>query len=451
MKTKYYIIVFAFIFIKLKAQITYGGEPYTSLVNTTNTTLASYISLSPTIASYSLPAYDNTTLKMRSDSIVNSCTQCGKKLYGTGVEQTIDLMSQGTYQLIGNTKVYRFLVHSDNALGLQFYFSKFKLPESGSLFFYPPDKSYMYGALTQFSNWKDTLRDDSSKIAMATVPLLGNEWVLEYNEDVSAEFSAQIEISIIVHGYDGQVLSRIAEGPVNCQVDVACEEANYDIECEKESTLMMLFLDNGGAHSHWAGYCTGNLINTANDSEIPYVMTAGHCFNDANNQAMLYDPHGLIFVFKYEGDNCENDGSSEPYDQRYSTFGGGPIVVKNLQASYDYALVKLTGISKEILSDWGVCYAGWDNRTTLSAAPPYVLIHHAEGKEKKISITPASEQLESVTYITDATTVSTAGFYRSHWDVGVPEFGSGGASLFDQNHRIIATYNGYDPVAQTAA
>src|ERR1700740_64222 len=94
--------------------------------------------------SYSLPNYDNAMLQARADYIAKTCKTCayGKRI-GKGNINTVDLKTTAQYynSHIAGGKLWIMRVTSPTALGLMFYFSKFKIPQRSSLFIYTADRS----------------------------------------------------------------------------------------------------------------------------------------------------------------------------------------------------------------------------------------------------------------------------------------------------------------------
>jgi len=50
--------------------------------------------------------------------------------------------------------------------------------------------------------------------------------------------------------------------------------------------------------------CTGTLVNNTSQDKTPYVLTAGHCIENAS------DAQQTVFCFNYESPACGNGESS---------------------------------------------------------------------------------------------------------------------------------------------
>ena len=161
------------------------------------------------------------------------------------------------------------------------------------------------------------------------------------------------------------------------------------------------------------------LLNTANGSFLPYVLTARHCIN-TDKQAQ-----NSIFYFNYE--------SSDSLDNHI--VGAEIVAMKDNDDGYlDFALLKL---SSSIPDDFNVYYAGWDYSDIQPVGA--VCIHHPNGDVKKISVD--TDTLRSASY----RLFDTDSFWNvEEWESGATEVGSSGAPLFNAAHRVVGILSGGD-------
>ena len=123
-----------------------------------------------------LPAYTNERLQARADSLMKTREV---HYYGKGFPVKFDLVKDGCLDRVNNTNIYRVRVKAEHAKGLQFYFGKFHLTRRSKLFLYSYSREKMHGAYTSKNNLK--IRAKPGAIEMSTVPLEGNDWILELN------------------------------------------------------------------------------------------------------------------------------------------------------------------------------------------------------------------------------------------------------------------------------
>ncbi|HRD38865.1 MAG TPA: trypsin-like peptidase domain-containing protein, partial [Bacteroidia bacterium] len=441
---KIFFILFILCFrIKQFGQVTSGGLPYTFEINTINPTLLNYRGILSSINQTVLPNLDNIALKQQAENESASCVDCKNFYYGKFLNQNINIISQGTYELIDNVKVYRYKVISPTAEALQFYFTQFNVPEGGRLYIYNEDKTILFGALTS-DNINYTSQD---VIKLATVPIHGGSLVLEYNEPLDSPFSASIEIGYIVHVFDKKFSSAPSDKSASCNNDVVCP-TGYGWDNEKKAVVMIL---SRTPNTDWGGFCTGTLLNNTTNNKTPYLITAGHCFRSETNVVdPVFHPGSSLYVFNYENINC-NDNIETTFNLTNSIYGAYDLSTKyinsNNTVSYDYSLLKLKAENDQnpssyydkYLSRFGVCFAGWNRSTTLNSnQKPYVIIHHPNGDNKKITVTKLNEDAKSVNKIGEIPSPSGAHF-EVKYSTGVTERGSSGAALFDSYHKLIGT------------
>lgn len=405
------------------AQVHIKGEPFT--IQRPSIRLAS-------TSIFSLPAFDNRVLNAYADSIAGTlnCESCKNNFYGKGVDISIDIRKSGQLELqLDGSKLWLLKVSSPSAYGMQFYFSKFRLPFGATLFFYNEDKTMILGAFTSDNNNEDS----------TAVTPFGTQWIegktiyVEYFEPYFADFEGELTISRIVHIYQ-DIFFR--SGPFNfdplgpCHINVACPEGLNWVK-ERNSVALILFYDTNNKLSSW---CSGAVINNTENDGRPLFLTASHCLRTTPTPNPALDYSSWVFLFNHQAPNCNSNGSNVSNSTTQSVFGSQMLATDNyLTMTSDYALLELN-TSREILSSFGVCYAGWD-RSGLPGNPPFVCIQHPKGDIKKISI--ENDPVVS-TNKHSAIMNPAADFWRvADWDKGITAGGSSGSPLFNGSHRII--------------
>jgi len=395
-----YFLAFVILFGQYRAataQISQGGEPLSFETEKAN-------SLSE-IKFQKMPPVDTEALKAEDAKTDYEGGQPWR--FGKNIEVDFDTKNSGTWSTLKDgTKIWRLGIYSPGAVSINLTFEKYRLPEGSELFIYTPNKKEILGAFTEFNN-----RDDG-KFAATLLP--GDKIIVEYNEPAHVEFSGEINLSRVTHGYRGVYeFSKAFGGSGDCNVNVACPEA-----APREDEIRSVgILVTGGS-----GFCSGALINNTAYDGKPYFLSANHCYSD---------PSTLVYWFNWQSETCEDPDESPSYN----SISGAVDVARNSDS--DFWLTELSSAPTEEFSPF---YAGW-NRTLASELNETVWgIHHPSGDIKKISW--ASGGADASSYLNDA------GSGETHWRVGswddgtTTEGGSSGSPLFDAYGRIIGQLHG---------
>jgi hypothetical protein len=224
----------------------------------------------------------------------------------------------------------------------------------------------------------------------------------------------ELRLDAVSHGYrdpwggaEGGPESEAAAG--SCNVDVNCPLG--DPWQHVKRGVVHLLIDGSTT-------CTGSLVNTTAHDCRPYLLTAAHCVNTAEEAA------SVLVRFHYEHPLCEageTDGGE--------TLSGATLVATH--GGSDFALLELDQAPPRELEPY---YNGW-NRSAKAPQQSWTL-HHPRGGVKKIS------------YDADpAVDGGPTGWGPDHWrilgwDEGTTEAGSSGAPLFDATAHIVGQLHG---------
>ncbi|NMD01393.1 MAG: PKD domain-containing protein, partial [Bacteroidales bacterium] len=221
----------------------------------------------------------------------------------------------------------------------------------------------------------------------------------------------------------------------SCEVNVNCSEgASWQTE---KRGVAEIWLKNGAS---W-GWCTGGLVNTTNNSGIPYFLTADHCHGlpDAGEPyASAADMNQWQFYFNYESATCANPGTEPAYN---TIIGCSLKACSPLNGGSDFCLVQLNTTPPQSYHPY---YNGWDRTNTPASSG--VGIHHPAGDIKKISTFTAAATSSTFNGGTGMVSATNA-----EWNVlyvatanghGVVEGGSSGSPLFNQAKRVVGQLSG---------
>ena len=453
-KRLYIAITLAFVCICMSsfAQLSLGGEPFSY---STVFVLPSFAggggnNGDGSSSSVSIPDLDMNVINAELLQMHNGCEECKNgRYYGKEIEVNLNFFDHAISYPVDSGKVWLMNLASENAEGYQFLFNRFHLPEGGRLFIFNNDYSMKLGAFSSASH-----RDDG---AFTTQYINGNDVYIEYFEPDSVQQQASIEIRAVVyifsdcfsrygpHHNPGAIVQDCHKN-INC-ADQFSELAGVNIDIEKKSTVLIL---NGGTgqNAYW-GCCSGNLINKASSyytgTDNPFLLSANHCYQ--LEKGGYSQPSDWVFVFRHEGDYCDDTGNLVFMSDDKSVVGADIVshdnVTKAADGKYysdksDWLLVKLKCKVSDI-AGYDIAFAGWTSQETSITSSPYFLgVHHPEGDIKKMAVT---------------TNIVSSGYddkpgTKDHWkviwqpDKGITQEGSSGSALFNSDHQIIGTLHG---------
>ena len=324
--------------------------------------------------------------------------------FGINIPVNIDVRQHAIVEDIANGKMYRLRIYSEGAVSINFRFSNYKLPKGASLYIYNDEQDQILGAFTSDNN------KEHGKLGVSL--LFTDAITIEYFEPNNAEFSGQLQIDRVTHGYRSAYQYTAEKGfgsSGSCNNDVVCPEADpwaYEIK----SAAMLV---SGGS-----GFCSGALVNNTAEDETPYLLTANHCYSD---------PSDWVFWFNWHREGCQTGVASSHDD-----ISGAVLRARN--ADSDFCLVEL---STAIPASYMVFYSGWDKRDIADNSS--VGIHHPSGDVKKISWDNnpnSSSDYDPNPYLADSH------WKIADWDDGTTEGGSSGSPLYNQDHRIVGQLHG---------
>ncbi|MEI7523003.1 MAG: T9SS type A sorting domain-containing protein [Mariniphaga sp.] len=313
----------------------------------------------------------------------------------------------GIWVTDGETKIWRLGLRSKGAWSINLIFDKMIIPQGASLFIYTLDHSKVLGAFTSNS--------EQSSGHFATYPIAADELIVEYNEPKSSIVSGELHIATLNHDYKNIFGTRPLGESGLCNMDVYCPEAaNY--RSEKQSVVCMLI--NGST------LCTGTLVNNTKQDKTPYILSAGHCIENAT------DAQQTVFCFNYESPAC-GYGKSSINGFADQTLSGA--ILKARSDSLDFSLMQLEVTPP---AEFRPYFAGWDHSSAIPTSS--ASISHPRGDVKKISKDNDPPKIGSF----DKSFTSNSFWIIGKWEIGSTEGGSSGCGLFNQNRLVVGTLTG---------
>jgi hypothetical protein len=295
-------------------------------------------------------------------------------------------------------RLWRLALHSESALALRVHFTVFDLG-NGRVWMHDGTgaDSEIFGPYTGKG-----IHDDGefwSDLVAAPVA------VIEYEPGDGSE-TLPFRITEISH-YSQLAMSGPASAAASCNLDSTCspEWANT-----ARSVALIAFERDGSS-----GVCSGTLLNTRNNSRIPYFLTADHCI-DSETAA-----RNVIAVWFYQSASCNAPPPSlrdVPRTQGSRYLAGIPFT------NGDATLLRLNQIPD------GVTFSGW----TADPVEPdtrIVGVHHPRGDYKRVSfgVTRPATRFSGI---------NASRFIGAFWNAGgLTEGGSSGSGLFLSDGRLI--------------
>ncbi len=393
-------------------------------------------------------------------AILEDANRPGPAWAGRSIPVGLNMLNSGTWtDMPDGSRIWRLKLSSSGAKAIAVCYDNFYIPEGGKLYLYNESHTQVIGAYTSKNNPASKLFSteliqgeavyleyDAPRIIKTktdpNAPIRGNVDGTHIRPDNSpfANDAPVISISEIAYVYvDVPLLQKYDPTKdtgwgtsLSCEVNVNCSEGT-NWQKEKRG-VAEIWLKSGGS---W-GWCSGTLVNTTNNSGIPYFLTADHCHSEGGITATAAEMLLWQFYFKYESSTCTTQ-ASEP---SYSTITSCTLkACSPIDGGSDFCLLLLGTTPPQSYNPY---YNGWDRTNT--AATSGVGIHHPKGDVKKISTFTST--LSTSTWADGDGNVGAA---NAHWGGsfisttngwGQTEGGSSGSPLFNSSHLQVGTLSG---------
>lgn len=376
--------------------------------------LAEGLSPVATIEKVVMPALDNEQL------IQQEMERRGPGIaprFAENIEVNISPATHGNWERCKNGNwVWRLVIQSSNAKSINLGFTKYKMPEAGTLILYSPDYKKIIGPFTPADN------EEHEQLWTPVLP--GDAIVIEVQIPEKLKSALELELKYVNHDFLG--FGAVASG--SCNVDVICDALDGwpQIDDYRDVIRSVAVIGSGGNT-----YCSGFLVNNARNDCTPYFITARHCgFINANAATM-------VAYWNFENSYCREVDSANNGNN-----GNGTLNDFNTGAIYragntntDFTLLEL---DDPVSATANAFFAGWSN---LPVAPTKAVgIHHPNAEEKRISF--ENDALMLTNGLQPNPDANFTHVRVVDWDHGTTEQGSSGSPLFDQNKRVVGQLHG---------
>lgn len=360
-----------------------------------------------------MPAVDNDELIARYDS---EKKQKGTKALRFAHDFETNITLEDDFLEWGDNKKSRYFIlgiSSRGAHSINLGFESFHLPKGAEMFIL--EKEQWLGPFAKEKPyapeyWTPIIQDDMAVIQIKIPSEKVNE--------------AKIRIHRVNHDFRG--FSAVASG--SCNVDVICGAADGYPEIDNYRDLIR----SVGVYSvNGTFFCSGALINTADQSCKPYFLTANHCVDEFTNY------NSVVVYWNYENSTCRPPGSPESGatgDGKLDQFNSG-ATLSSTNGISDYTLFELDG---EIDPSINAFLAGWDRQRR--APTMAIAIHHPNTDEKRISF--EFDPLTISDYLSSGNNINENFLRVDDWDIGTTEGGSSGSPLFNSSGQIVGQLSG---------
>lgn len=315
--------------------------------------------------------------------------------------------------------VWRLRLHSAGALSLNLGFTEYYMPEGGKLFLYSPDKKHVMGPFTPHDN------EEHDQLWTPVLP--GDQLVLELQLPLARAEQVRLRLKYVNHDFLGfGNPEAVVSG--SCNLDVICGAINgWGIVDGYRDIIQSVAVIGIGGNT----FCTGFLVNNANEDCTPYFMTAFHCGINAGNAP------SMVAYWNYQNSFCRQPNtpqSGQPGNGVLTNFNTGAFWRAGWSTS-DFTLVEL---DDPVSATADAFFAGW---TAEPVAPTSsIAVHHPNTEEKRISF--ENDPSTFTTYLNNTPVPNFTHVRVANWDVGTTEGGSSGSPLFNQNKHVVGQLHG---------
>lgn len=337
--------------------------------------------------------------------------------FGIPLQVNLGLSNSGQWDTLEDgSRLWRLTLKTTGAFSTNLIFKRFVLPYGASL--------HVIGTVSSSSSQQPkflgafTYENNKEEGVMATGPLPGDEFTLEYYEPRGlAQGLGELELETVVHAYRPIFASKQQQQDEDekngrsglCNFNVVCPIG--DDWRDQIRSVAALMTASGSR------FCTGSMLNNHLKDGKQLFLSAAHCGNLGAT---------TVALFNYQSFTCARGGDRF---LNYTVAGFRPLARNTIS---DFQVAELV---ETIPEDYNVFMNGFNGVDEPDKGA--VGIHHPMGDVKKISFS----------FVPTKNGSWTGGPANTHWRVepwhnGTTEPGSSGSPLFDLNHRVVGQLHG---------
>lgn len=347
---------------------------------------------------YVIPARDIKSL-LEKEALENMSGEVKPFRIAEAVGVDIDVVEEAEWVEEEGFAYGKFSVVAAGAKSISANFDRFYLPQGTELYVYSENGEMITGPVTEAEN--------NENIFWGSWVYKGGKLTVDFKTPVESKSSLKLHISSIAYGYKDLYVGNFDESSA-CNVNVLCPAGN-GWQNERNSVSLIL---NGNS----TAICSGALVNNTCNVNIPYLLTANHCFDGS--------VANWKFTFQAWSATCTPSQNANGL-----TFNGSTLRARN--AGSDFCLLELNQLPP---GNSGITFSGWSRANT--ASPSGVSISHPRGDVMKIAT--YNQTITQQIFLNSSD-------WRVTWASGTVEPTSSGGPLYDNNHRIIGQVHGGNP------
>lgn len=349
---------------------------------------------------YIIPARDIKAL-LEKEALENTSGEAKPFKIAEAVQVDIDVIKESVWVEDDNFAYGKFSIVAAGAKSISANFDLFKLPNGTELYVYSENGEMITGPVTETENNSDNF--------WGSWVYKGGKLTVDFKTPIEGKSSMKLHISSVAYGYKDiyrNEVSGFGESSA-CNINVLCALGNG---WENERNSVALILDGSST-----ALCSGALLNNTCNLNIPYLLTANHCFV-ANTNVTQWK-----FTFQAWSPTCAPSENANG-----TTFNGSTFRARS--ADSDFCLVELNQMPP---ANSNITLSGWSRNNV--AVTQTTIIHHPAGDVMKISRDDNPPVFATFLGSQD---------WQLVLDQGATNGGSSGSPYFDQNHRIIGQHHG---------
>lgn len=339
-------------------------------------------------------------------------------------EVAVTPQTHGTWTQNGDgTATWQLAVATTEAKSLNFGFSRYVMPEGGTLRLLNVDGT---------SDYRDfTAADNDEHGELWTPPVHGAEAIIEVTVPVEAAGQLELELASVNTAY--KVFGSRGRGDAEKGDEGGTESGscNVDVVCPEGDPWRAEIASNGVYTVSGTWFCSGVMVNNTAQDQRPFFLTADHCgVRSSNDQS-------VVVYWNFKNSTCRTPGSSASGgngDGSLSDFSPG-VIFRAGSSTSDFTL---TEIEDPIDPDWELAFSGWD--ATGDPVPSVVAIHHPRTDEMRISF--ENDPTTTTAYLSNTVTPNGTHIRVIDWDLGTTEGGSSGSPIYNPQKRIVGQLHG---------